>query len=664
MKVPAPLRQPTTTGEITTWGNEIIHELNRFFTFVKSSGWENDLLVITAGTITPRSLAQRFTNVADIRDGYGGVPAAKGNGSNDDWASIIAAIDAIGDSGGGAVSIPPVDVANGKYWRVAGKPLTMRDNVILMGQGYASQIRNDDTSGIVINEYCVLFGFAHPTHVEDTYTKYTIADTAIGDDIVTIDTGSEAGNFTVGGLIVIMDGKNYTLSGKPLYHNYLMTRVTSVDTGTGVVGLEHAMADAYTTSGVVSPQVYDPNEASITFDHGFAAFGTSRGGLMNLSLISDNGAPTARGGMLECVFQNLWTEGTMGFCFGNLFAHCAFENIWSQVTDRGMEIKMGSHDSKFRNIHATYHSGGTPGAPIDFGESARDNQLEAININTADQNPAGTNVLFSQCKRNTIHHSRLVLAGETAALVGFDNTTVGSPDDMRCESNEFSYNTVIGVAPARFVKYDSHDADACRRNRCEHNNFFGTPTADAVVIAGEEQFLFDNFFENGALSFAAAAAAGFATKCYISRNTFRAAMINSSRGDEVDLLQNFVWNNVELGTNDPDDSYKSVFSVLADFTIPEHGDGMGFTNEGASGTVTVTLPVARRGKRFSAHRIAAQSFRFDPNGTEQIRLNDGTLGTAGFYVQLGADDDYIELVCYDTGIWFLTTQVGTIALQV
>ena len=585
------------------------------------------------------------------------------DGTTDDRSVLQDALDSLDTQGGGALILPPANVAGGEYYRLASKPLQMRDNVIIVGNGYASQLRNDDTSGTVINEYCVLSGFAHPAHVEDTYTKYAIADTVIGADTITTDTAADAGNFTVGGLIVVMDGKSITISSEPVYHNYLLTRVTSVDTGTGIVGLEHAMTDAYTTSGAVSPRVYDPNEAGITFDHGFAAFGTSRGGLMNLSLISDNGAPMARGGALECVFQNLWTEGTMGFCFGNLFAHCAFENIWSQVTDRGMEIKMGSHDSTFRNIHATYHSGGTPGAPIDLGEAARDNQLETININTADQNPFGTNVFFSRCKRNTICHSRLILAAETQSLVGFDTTTVGSPDDMRCEYNAFNDNIVIGVAPARFVRYDSHDADACRRNRCERNTFIGTPSASAVVIAGEEQFLFDNFFENGALSFAAADSDGFATKCYISRNTFRAAMINSSRGDEIDLMQNFVWNNVELGTNDPDDSYKSVFSVIADFTIPEHGDGMGITNEGASGTVTVTLPLARRGKRFNGYRIAAQSFRFDPNGTEKIRQNDGTLAAAGKYVQLGADDDHIELICYDTGIWFLTAEVGTITIE-
>lgn len=50
MKTPPPLKQPTTVGEIVAWGNDIIHELNLFFRFVRSGDWEaNSELISHAG---------------------------------------------------------------------------------------------------------------------------------------------------------------------------------------------------------------------------------------------------------------------------------------------------------------------------------------------------------------------------------------------------------------------------------------------------------------------------------------------------------------------------------------------------------------------------------------------------------------------------------------
>ena len=585
---------------------------------------------------------------------------AVGDGVTDDRTAIQAALDAANIAGGGIVFVPPVDVAAGKYYRIAKEPLLMRDNVTLKGAGYASLIRNDNTSGIVINEYCVLFGFAHPDHTDDTYTKYTIADTSAGDDTITFDIPTDAGNFTVGGLIVVMNGLNYTLNAQPIYHDYLLTRVTSVNSGTGVIELEHACDVAYVTSGAVSPQVFDLNESGITFDHGFAAFGTQRAGLCNLALKSDNGRAIARGGTLESTIKNVWIDSNALLAV-NLFAHCEIQNIWAQTNGRGVELKEGSHDNNVRGIHINFHSGGSPSSAFDFGESARNNHVRDWFIDYADQNSSGTPINFGSAKHNTVTHGKLITHAETGVLVGFIKSAADSPDDMACEYNEFSHNRVLGSVGA-FWELQSHDATACRRNRIQFNDFLGSVTTEAGLIEGSENYVLFNYHEDGRINWAGNGGGG-AAKNYVFGNVTPDGPNPDSGGLHDDLAKNYACHNIE-GTNfDPDDSRRSVLPVTSDFTLTAQSDGLGFTNEGAIGTVVITLPAARPGKRFRLYRQATQTFRFDPNGTEKIRKNDGTLGGAGKYISLDADASFVELWCYNEGEWFATIEVGTVSLE-
>lgn len=87
-------------------------------------------------------------------------------------------------------------------------------------------------------------------------------------------------------------------------------------------------------------------------------------------------------------------------------------------------------------------------------------------------------------------------------------------------------------------------------------------------------------------------------------------------------------------------------------------DGRRFTNTGAAGTVTVTLPEATVGRHLFAVRLASQTFRLDPNTTQII----GT-GGAGKYIELGSDNAVAELICLVTGIWTVRSQSGTISYE-
>ena len=96
----------------------------------------------------------------------------------------------------------------------------------------------------------------------------------------------------------------------------------------------------------------------------------------------------------------------------------------------------------------------------------------------------------------------------------------------------------------------------------------------------------------------------------------------------------------------------------ADFNVT---DGRYFgriiTNEGASGTITATLPAtseATVGWRYTFLVMSAFEFRIDPNGTDLIRG-----GTAGQYLVSSTIGDTFTIECDAAGSWRIVEHVGT-----
>lgn len=86
--------------------------------------------------------------------------------------------------------------------------------------------------------------------------------------------------------------------------------------------------------------------------------------------------------------------------------------------------------------------------------------------------------------------------------------------------------------------------------------------------------------------------------------------------------------------------------------------GLICTNEGASGTVTLTLPPAIEGAEVSAIRVASQSFRLDPDPSDTIAD-----GGAGKYLDLTTDGAIVKLRCYVAGKWFIESLSGIADLE-
>ena len=105
----------------------------------------------------------------------------------------------------------------------------------------------------------------------------------------------------------------------------------------------------------------------------------------------------------------------------------------------------------------------------------------------------------------------------------------------------------------------------------------------------------------------------------------------------------------------------TVEEKTASYTIVAQTDnGKCFTNNGASGAITFSLPAATVGQRYRFAVREAQELRIDPNGTETISLpSSGVAQAAGAYLTADAAGETVEIMCVETGTWAVFGYTGT-----
>lgn len=107
-------------------------------------------------------------------------------------------------------------------------------------------------------------------------------------------------------------------------------------------------------------------------------------------------------------------------------------------------------------------------------------------------------------------------------------------------------------------------------------------------------------------------------------------------------------------------AWGDVEAHTANDTLTAAESGTTHTNTGATGTITLTLPAATVGLRYTFAVGAAQELRIDPNGTETISLpSTGVAGAAGKYLVADAVGENVELACFVAGTWGVKSYTGT-----
>lgn len=107
----------------------------------------------------------------------------------------------------------------------------------------------------------------------------------------------------------------------------------------------------------------------------------------------------------------------------------------------------------------------------------------------------------------------------------------------------------------------------------------------------------------------------------------------------------------------------TVQALTGNLTVTQFMQNCAFSNAGASGTVQVALPAAKRGMRFGPFFVsAAQAFRLDPNGSEVIYGLDAAAGGAGKYIGASSVGHHLVVECPEDGYW-ITRGAGTWAAE-
>jgi hypothetical protein len=103
-----------------------------------------------------------------------------------------------------------------------------------------------------------------------------------------------------------------------------------------------------------------------------------------------------------------------------------------------------------------------------------------------------------------------------------------------------------------------------------------------------------------------------------------------------------------------------VNDKTANFDIEEEDNGKTYSNTGATGEITGTLPAAVPGLKFNFFVQAAEELRIDPDSTETIALpSTGVQGAEGKYLVADAAGEWVNLECLIAGQWEARGYGGT-----
>lgn len=105
--------------------------------------------------------------------------------------------------------------------------------------------------------------------------------------------------------------------------------------------------------------------------------------------------------------------------------------------------------------------------------------------------------------------------------------------------------------------------------------------------------------------------------------------------------------------------FSLVRELTADTTLTAADSGGVFTNLGASGTITVSLPSAPpAGLRYTFSVATAQQLRIDPGNSDAFYWS-GAKQTDGAYLWADDEGESITVVSLSTGDWLTVSPVGT-----
>lgn len=297
-----------------------------------------------------RSAMDRFLDVLNVTE-FGAVGDGDTSKAATNTAAINRAISIKHAMGGGMVHVP-----KGTYY--TNDNINLMDNVILVGEGYATLISNIALSGF---QRCVIvsgnIGDIAANNGLYAETAYNILSASRGTNKVTMASLANIATFVVGDVVAIASYEHWSTGVTADNHEkYLnLNEVADLDAVTGVITLRYPLRDNYpATSG--NPTIRRLT-GSFNAYRGDPMWAAKNCGVKNMRLRQKTGLASGWYALFPCgvnqTYENIWMDDVSGMIGTNGLCHSVFKNIRGSFEARFLDICDWVTDNLFEDIIAS-----------------------------------------------------------------------------------------------------------------------------------------------------------------------------------------------------------------------------------------------------------------------------------------------------------------------
>ena len=434
-------------------------------TAIPSFIYGRDTNLIVSGTLDVGGNIKYPEKVVSILE-YGAIAGEDSGQGFNNFTAINNAIDSVSNSGGGVVFVP-----KGVYETT--NVVLLRDNVILAGEGYGSEIRNIQNNRSFFSSICLAAGWMNQADFKSS-KRYPFEDISIGDFTITIPNTASIDNgasfngldFSVGDIIYVRSSPNALVAqgntnGSEFLEQRRVVSITPTAPSGAIVEVDRQFFEdvPYLSGDIVESQlipfsafteetVVGPSRSFLGIisgsTGGFDAYTVQRATVRDLKLTSVTGSAVARTSAYECLWENLWFECGQSAFITNQLSYNIMRNIKAfNVPKRILESAEGNHDNVFDNWYAS-RNGSSP-----YFTNETTANLVVLRI------------------RDTLSNS--VFFAESDEVVGGDDYTTTGFVQITGRGNKVFNNKFIGNIKTTALRFGSQD------NEVTNNLFLKAP---------------------------------------------------------------------------------------------------------------------------------------------------------------------------------------------
>lgn len=410
----------------------------------------------------------------------------------DDGPAFMAAATAKSAAGGGPVYVP--EPAYGIGYRTMLGPQIKNGVTFVTPNPDTKIICTADGAG---NRWPIYGCIVGGGFISDNYqytSAYSIANVAVGDPTILMNTPAEAAYFAKGDVVQTESTATYTIGTivHPTWHQ--MNVVT--DIVGAVITLRRPIDTTYASvqlRQLTTTQVMKNGDG--TTATGYVLSAVRDGGVLGGSWINTKAAApfNGAGGMIDCVIRPHLTQAATGTAYGNAYAHC---NIGEDVhigRKAGCEFGFGSHNNTVTITSMSHvEMGLLPLRSVQCGEGSRHNNIRigTLDIGNMIFGAAAPIINLANSYDNGIEIGSIIGKGITGAVVQFQTAAFPGVNNDCCNNRVKIWRSKLGTQ-LRYVQISVGAYD----NTVE-GNFYGPVTNDALSVSGSPNVI-KGYMEQG-----------------------------------------------------------------------------------------------------------------------------------------------------------------------